>query len=126
MALVTHSPNMVLKGTLGIVLSLVSRDGYFSRASQYSFTVHNVSQSLTESANVRNILHPLRSFCQEQKDSLNAPLDPQSGFAPRLRQLCEQQYVSYSLRDSKSSLIRFPGCITFERRGTRRQRRLTH
>ena len=30
---------------------------------------------------------------QAQKDNLEALLDPQAGFAPRLRQLCEQQCV---------------------------------
>ncbi|KAH9976532.1 nuclear pore protein 84/107 [Russula compacta] len=31
------------------------------------------------------------ALCQAQKDNLEALLDPQTGFAPRLRQLCEQQ-----------------------------------
>ena len=30
---------------------------------------------------------------QAQKDDLESLLDPQAGFAPRLRQLCEQQCV---------------------------------
>jgi hypothetical protein len=30
---------------------------------------------------------------QAQKDNLESLLDPQAGFAPRLRQLCEQQCV---------------------------------
>ena len=36
------------------------------------------------------------ALCQAEKDNLEALLDPQTGFAPRLRQLCEQQCVSYS------------------------------
>ncbi|KAH9953410.1 hypothetical protein BC827DRAFT_1248654, partial [Russula dissimulans] len=32
-------------------------------------------------------------LCQAQKDSLEALLDPQTGFAPRLRQLCKRQCV---------------------------------
>ncbi|KAH9075675.1 107-domain-containing protein [Lactarius deliciosus] len=31
------------------------------------------------------------ALCQAQKDNLEALLDPQTGFAPRLRHLCEQQ-----------------------------------
>ncbi|KAI0259467.1 nuclear pore protein 84/107 [Gloeopeniophorella convolvens] len=31
------------------------------------------------------------ALCQAQKDDLETLLDPQSGFAPRLRQICEQQ-----------------------------------
>ncbi|KAH9043875.1 nuclear pore protein 84/107 [Lactarius pseudohatsudake] len=31
------------------------------------------------------------ALCQTQKDNLEALLDPQTGFAPRLRHLCEQQ-----------------------------------
>lgn len=33
------------------------------------------------------------ALCQAQKDNLEDLLDPQTGFAPRLRQLCEQQWV---------------------------------
>jgi nuclear pore complex protein Nup107 len=40
---------------------------------------------------------------QAQKDNLEALLDPQTGFAPRLRQLCEQQCVLHN-PDSKSFL----------------------
>jgi hypothetical protein len=31
------------------------------------------------------------SVCQSFKDDLAAILDPESGFAPRMRELCEQQ-----------------------------------
>lgn len=46
---------------------------------------------------------------QAQKDNLEALLDPQAGFAPRLRQLCEQQCVFHSQTHSPSLflLIRF-------------------
>jgi nuclear pore complex protein Nup107 len=40
------------------------------------------------------------ALCQTQKDNLEALLDPQSGFAPQLRHLCEQQYVVSFLGDS--------------------------
>ena len=33
------------------------------------------------------------SMCQTFKDDLAAVLDPESGFAPRMRELCEQQWV---------------------------------
>jgi len=33
------------------------------------------------------------TLCQAEKDNLEALLDPQTGFAPRLRHLCEQQPV---------------------------------
>lgn len=33
------------------------------------------------------------SVCQANKDDLEALLHPESGFAPRLREICEQQYV---------------------------------
>jgi hypothetical protein len=33
------------------------------------------------------------SLCQSFKDELAVILDPESGFAPRMRELCEQQYV---------------------------------
>lgn len=33
------------------------------------------------------------SLAQSRKDDLNALLDPVDGFAPRLRQICQQRYV---------------------------------
>jgi len=33
------------------------------------------------------------SVCQSFKDDLAVILDPESGFAPRMRELCEQQWV---------------------------------
>jgi nuclear pore complex protein Nup107 len=33
------------------------------------------------------------SLCQSMKDDLAAILDPETGFAPRLRQLCRDQYA---------------------------------
>lgn len=33
------------------------------------------------------------SVCQSFKDDLAVILDPDSGFAPRMRELCEQQWV---------------------------------
>lgn len=33
------------------------------------------------------------SVCQANKDNLEALLNPETGFAPKLRQICDQQYV---------------------------------
>lgn len=33
------------------------------------------------------------SLCQTLKDDLPAILDPETGFAPRLRRVCHEQYV---------------------------------
>lgn len=35
------------------------------------------------------------SLCQSMKDDLAAPLDPETGFAPRLKQICHDQLISY-------------------------------
>jgi hypothetical protein len=60
---------------------------------------------------------------QAQKDNLEALLDPQTGFAPRLRQLCEQQCVLHNPDSKFFWLIHFLDCRTFEKREMRRQRR---
>ena len=67
---------------------------------------------------------------QAQKDNLEALLDPQVGFAPRLRQLCEQQCVfRFTTLTPRSFfahsflLIHILDCRTFGKRGMRRQRR---
>ena len=61
---------------------------------------------------------------QAQKDNLEAILDPQAGFAPRLRQLCEQQCVllSQSRLPEYFLLIHTLDWRTFAKRETRRQR----
>jgi hypothetical protein len=66
------------------------------------------------------------ALCQAQKDNLEELLDPETGFAPRLRQLCEQQCVPRRNPALNSPLIHFPDWRTFERRETRHQRRLKH
>ena len=63
------------------------------------------------------------ALCQAEKDNLEALLDPQTGFAPRLRQLCEQQCVLCSLHNFLSPFIYFLDCRTFEKRETRRKSR---
>jgi hypothetical protein len=63
---------------------------------------------------------------QAQKDNLESLLDPQAGFAPRLRQLCEQQCVLPSSQPpipDSFLLIHTPDWRTFAKRETRRQRR---
>lgn len=47
---------------------------------------------------------------QAQKDDLEALLDPQAGFAPRLRQLCEQQCVPSS---NTASFFFFPLLVSY-------------
>ena len=65
------------------------------------------------------------ALCQAEKDNLEALLDPQTGFAPRLRQLCEQQCVPRSRHDSRVLVYSsFTDCRTFEKREMRRKRRL--
>ncbi|TFK38561.1 nuclear pore protein 84/107 [Crucibulum laeve] len=36
------------------------------------------------------------SLCRSKKDDLDALLDPQTGFAPRIRQICEEQLADYA------------------------------
>src|SRR6267142_1322536 len=64
------------------------------------------------------------ALCQAEKDNLEALLDAQTGFAPRLRQLCEQQCVPHSRLPHCLVHSFFTDCQTFEKRETRRKRRL--
>jgi hypothetical protein len=65
---------------------------------------------------------------QAQKDNLESLLDPQAGFAPRLRQLCEQQCVLPSQPPIPESfpLIHTLDWRTSAKREMRRQRRWRH
>jgi nuclear pore complex protein Nup107 len=45
------------------------------------------------------------SVCQAAKDDLAALLDPNTGFAPRLRQLCRDQCVSNILSVERASPV---------------------